>query len=132
MNWLKTIFGSLFSGGGGGLIGKGLDIVAERTEDADKRNAMILELVKIEAEAARNPAWLKALESWDKLTFSARAGVGFLIAASGAHLLGRLVLWGVVAWMGVEALRTGALTIEEFAAIAAGPALYTIAKGRGK
>lgn len=132
MNWLKSLLGLVSGGGNGGLIGKGLDIVAERTEDADKRNAAIVEILKMQAEAERNPAWLPALNQWDKLTIGARFSISLLIAASAAHLLGRVLLWGVVAVVGIEAMKSGQISIQDFAAIAAGPALYTLAKGRGK
>ena len=133
MNWLKWVTG-LFTGSGGGVIGKGIDLIAERTEDVDKRNASIVELVRLQVEADRNPVWMPALAYWQTLTAGARVALSVMIWASALHLLARVLLWGWVIWLYVEMSKYSGqpLDIETLAAMAAGPALYTMLKGRGR
>lgn len=134
MSWLSKMLGIATQAvqSDGGVIGRGIDLIAERTEDVDKRNAAIVELVKLHLEAERDPTWLRALPHWPGLTMAARAALAAIMWANAAHLLGRVLLWGFVVYVGGQALAAGQITLEQFGALAAGPALYTLLKGRGR
>jgi hypothetical protein len=129
--WLKTLFGA---GSGGGVIGKGLDLIAERTEDVDKRNASIVELVRMQIDADRNPVWIQALPHWATLTFGARLALSAIIWAYAVHLLARVGLWGWVLWLYVDMSRASGqpVDLETLALMVAGPGLYTLLKGKGR
>lgn len=134
MKWWQTILTSV---GGlisreGGVIDKAMDLISERTEDIDKRNAAILELTRMQHEADRDPVWLRAIANWTNLTTGPRIAISVMIWAHAAHMLGRMVLWGFVVYIGGEALASGKISMEDFGALAAGPALYTLIKGKGK
>ena len=133
MKWwqgLLTAIGGMFTREGG-IADKAMGLIAERTEDIDKRNSAIVELTRMQMEAERNPVWLSALSHWPTLTLGPRIALSVLIWASALHKLGRLVLWGFVVYVGAEAIAAGQIDMEQFAALAAGPAIYTLLKGRG-
>lgn len=129
--WLKTLFGA---GSGGGIIGKGIDLVAERTVDVDKRNAAIVELVRLQIDADRNPVWIQALPHWSGLTIGPRLALVAIIWAYAVHMLARVLLWGWVLWLYVDMSRTlgQPVDIETLAMMAAGPGIYTLLKGKGR
>lgn len=130
----KRILG-MFAGSAtreGGAIDQAMQLIAERTEDIDKRNAGILEVVKLQLHAEQNPVWLPALAQWQQLTGSARAAICVLIWSSAAHKLGRMVMWGVIVVVAIPHVVTGDISLEEFAALCAGPGLYTMLKGKGR
>lgn len=134
MNWWQTILsavGGMFTREGG-VVDKAMNLIAERTEDIDKRNAAIVDLTRMQMEAERNPVWLAALANWANLTAGPRIAISVMIWAHAAHLLGRMVMWGFVVYVGANALATGQINMQDFAMIAAGPALYTLMKGKGK
>lgn len=116
MAWLRSLIGLLT----GGTAARVLDIALEKTEDADKRNELVLEYFRLREETRRaeiNRAtvpWVDALHKMGRQIFwlAALAAVAVLIA------LGR----------GPE-LKEYA---EFFFTAAAGGGVYTLLKGRGR
>ena len=133
LGFLKALFG-IGAASSGGVVGKVIDLVSEKTEDVDKRNALILDLVKIQMQAETQPAWLQALGNWQNITFGARAALVTMMGADALHKLARTLLWGWVIWLYVDMSKTlgQPVDIEQLAMMAAGPALYTMLKGRGR
>lgn len=128
--------GKLFGGGAGlsGTISKGIDLISERTEDADKRNEAIIRILQMQLESEKDPVWLRALQHWSTLGIGARAGLVVMIMTSAFHVLARTLLWMWVLWLYVEASKTAGtpLDLDTLMAMSAGPALYTFLKGRGR
>lgn len=134
MSWWKNILG-VFVGGvtrQGGTLEKAMDLIAERTEDVDKCDAAIVELYKLQLQAEQTPEWLPALAHWQGLTFGARVALSAMIWAHAAHKLGRLLMWCFIVYIAAGELAADRVTLQEFAALAAGPVLYTMLKGRGR
>ncbi len=132
---LKSLFGiGTTTAASGGIVGKVIDIVSEKTEDVDKRNAMIRDLVMIQVQADTQPAWLQALGNWQNLGAGARAALVAMMATDAVHKLARVLLWGWVVWLYVDMSKTlgQPVDVETLMTLAAGPALYTILKGRGR
>lgn len=104
----------------GGTASKALDIALEKTEDVDKRNAMLLEYVRIKEETRRaelarvTVPWVDALHKMGRQIFWLTSLVGILTLIGLGH--------------GDELMRyAGALDTT-----AAGGLLYTLMKGRGQ
>lgn len=126
---LAKLFGGLFGASSGGSIAsKGMDLIAERTEDIDKRNAAIVELTKLQMELEANPVWLRALAHWPTLTWGARAALGVMIWASALHIFSRTAI--VIVCVVVYAQQPNA-DLNELLPMALGGA-YILMKGKGK
>lgn len=114
MNWFSSLIGFL----GGSTIGKTLDIALERTEDVDKRNALLMEYMKMREETER-----------------ARFSVVTVPWVDAFHKIARPLL-GMVALVGVFVCAVLGVDLEpyaEYLAAAAGlSGLYIMAKGKGR
>lgn len=118
---LKVLLG-LFGAGGTGAtaVDKGLDIVLEKTEDVDKRNALYLEYFRIKEETRRQEI--------------NRVTVPWVDAF---HKMGRQLYWagvtaGVMVLIGMGKGAELAQYAEFFSAAVAGGGIYTVLKGRGR
>lgn len=114
MSWFSTLIGFL----GGSTIGKTLDIALERTEDVDKRNALLMEYMKMKEETER-----------------ARFAVVTVPWVDAFHKISRPLL-GLVAIVGVFTCAVLQIDLAPYAEYLAGAAglsgLYIMAKGKGR
>ena len=114
MNWLSQIFSFL----GGSTISKSLDYVLEKTEDVDKRNALLMEYMKMKEETER-----------------ARFAVVTVPWVDAFHKISRSLL-GMIAMLGIFAAAYMHIDLTPYAEYLAGAAglsgLYIVAKGKGR
>lgn len=114
MNWLGQVFSFL----GGSTISKSLDYVLEKTEDVDKRNALLMEYMKMKEETER-----------------ARFAVVTVPWVDAFHKISRPLL-GMIAMLGVFGaayLQIDLTPYAEYLAAAGGlSGLYIVAKGKGR
>lgn len=91
MNWLQTIFGFL----GGSSVSKALDYALERTEDVDKRNALVLEYYRMKEETKRaelakvTVPWVDAVHKMGRqiMILVTIVGMGVLLAMGKGDVL---------------------------------------------
>lgn len=114
MNGLTTIFGFL----GGSTVGKALDIALEKTEDVDKRNALLMEYMRMKEETER-----------------ARFAVVTVPWVDAFHKISRPLL-GMLAMIGVFVAAFLHIDLSPYAEYLAGAGglsgLYIMAKGKGR
>lgn len=129
----SKLFGWL-GGSGGGIISQGINLISERTEDTDKRNAAIVELVRIDVEREKNPVWLQALPHWGTLTVGARLALSAMIWAAALHYFSRIVIIGFSLWLYVEHQKAlgQPIDVEVMLTFIAPAGLYVLMKGKGK
>lgn len=108
MSWLTSLLGF----GSSRTVEKAIGLASEHIEDKDKRNELVVELVRIQAQTdiAATIPWVDAI-----------------------HKMGRqLMWWGVIgAWLYAKS-KGIAIDIGELVALITGPAAYTLLKGRGQ
>ena len=108
MGFLSAI-GSLFTGGLGKTVEKGIDLASEKIRDTDKSDDIIGQVVL----AAVNDKTIPIID--------------------GIHKLGRQAMMMVLAYWYYESWKEGnPIPVEDFMLIAGGPALYTVLKGTGR
>lgn len=114
MNWWSSLLGFL----GGGTISKSLDYVLEKTEDVDKRNALLMDYMRMKEETER-----------------ARFSVVTVPWVDAFHKISRPLL-GLVAMVGVFACAILGVDLTPYAEYLAGAGglsgLYIMAKGKGR
>jgi len=100
---------SLFTGGLGKTVEKGIDLASEKIRDTDKADAIIGDVIIANVNNRTIPI------------------------IDGIHKLGRQAMMMVLAYWYYEAWKAGnPIPIEDFMLIAGGPALYTVVKGVGR
>ena len=113
MNFLASIgkgIGALFSGGS--FVREVADVAREYIEDPDKRNELIVEVIK-----SRNAA-------------NATTTVPIFDAI---HKLGRQLMWFAIMGMYFYSWQQGKpFPFDELALLMSGPGVYTLMKGRGR
>lgn len=108
MSWLTSLLGF----GASRTVEKSLDLAAEYIEDKDKRNELVIELVRIQAQTDTTATipWVDAV-----------------------HKLGRQLLWFAMIGLYYYAKFNGVeVDLGELALMVTGPAAYTLMKGRGQ
>lgn len=100
---------SMFTGGLGSAVEKGIDLASEKMQDTDKADEIIGKIVL----ASINDKTIPIID--------------------GIHKLGRQGMMMVLAYWYYESWKDGnPIPIEDFMIIAGGPALYTVLKGTGR
>jgi len=108
MSFLSAL-GSLFTGGLGKTVSKGIDLASEKMQNTDAADAIIGQVI---------------MKSLDERTIPIIDGI---------HKLGRQLMMMVLAWWYYESWKAGnPIPVEDFMIIAGGPALYTVIKGTGR
>jgi hypothetical protein len=109
MGFFKAL-GSLFTGGFGKTVEKGIDLASQKIRDTDKADDIIGKVV------------LKSLDSQPTIPIF-----------DAIHKLGRQLMMMVLAYWYYTSWKAGnPIPIEDFMIIAGGPALYTVLKGTGR
>lgn len=112
MTWLGKLGGflaGLFTGGGGGngqsTVSRAIDYASEKIVDVDKRNELIVELIKQQAakDLAPTVPWVDAL----------------------LKVLDRLMWAGVVVWYVLSVQAGKPFDLEQVALMLAGPAVFS-------
>ena len=99
---------SMFTGGLGKTVEKGIDLASEKIRDTDKADDIIGKVV---------------MKSLDERTIPIIDGI---------HKLGRQAMMMVLAYWYYESWKAGSpIPVEDFMIIAGGPALYTVIKVTG-
>lgn len=124
MSWWANLLGA----GGRGVGSDLVRLAAELVPDTDQRAALIADLVKTQLQLDAAPPWVAALPHWQTLSAPARAALVVVMLVDAAHRLARVALWAWVVYVGARA----GLPLDQLALLAAGPALYTALKGRGR
>ena len=102
-------FTSLFTGGMGKTVEKGIELASEKVRDTDKADEIIGKVI---------------MKSLDERTIPIIDGI---------HKLGRQLMMMVLAYWYYESWKAGnPIPVEDFMIIAGGPALYTVLKGTGR
>jgi hypothetical protein len=100
---------NLFAGSKSKALAKGLEMANKYVQDPDKRNAIVGRLLIKHAEAKDSN-----------------------IIVDATHKLGRQVMMMVLAYWYYESWQSGnPIPLEDFLAIAGGPLVYTVVKGKG-
>lgn len=87
MNWLQGLLALLT----GNTASKALDIALEKTEDVDKRNALVLEYYRIREESKRaeinrvTVPWVDALHKMGRQLYIAGATAGVFVLLATGH-----------------------------------------------
>lgn len=110
----------LFSLLGGGTVGKVLDIALEKTEDVDKRNALIERFLEMK-EVTRRVEIQRVTVPW----------------VDAVHKMGRQLFWfsflvGVLALIATGHSQDLINQVQLLLSIAGGGGAYTVLKGRGQ
>lgn len=113
MSWLTKIgaaLATLFVGGGGNgsgqsAVSRAIDYASERIEDIDKRNQLIVELIKLQAQSD-----MRATVPW---------------ADAALKIFDKIVWVSVVVWWIVSVQQGRQFDIEQVAMILAGPAVLS-------
>lgn len=142
---LKSIFGGMLglatSKSDGSVVGKALDIAAEKVVDVDKLAQLLAGIIQQQQQLDAAPSWVQAIKDVTAQTpASVRIAVAAWIWGDVAHKLARTVLWLAVIGASVFIIYQKAKAghpvsqddITTIALLAAGPGAYTLLKGVGR
>lgn len=117
---LKTLFGGLFGAFQSDTASKIVEVALEKTEDVDKRNALVMQFLQMREETRRAEVarvtvpWVDALHKMGRQIFWLAMGAGIVV----------LIAMG----KGAELQQHAELLL----AVLGGGGLYTAIKGRGR